>query len=153
MRDRIRSLEVALLPSRLKVGLRIHNTHLKGMRGLPVVRCCYTDLCGYGEDIELSIDANACYSASKACELVELTRETRLAYFEQPVAQDVLAGLRQVWQLTCAARDSDAGQHCPGQLADTVEFSLLEPLFTDEVSTGADTGDAGAEPSLQALFV
>ena len=50
----------------------------------------------FGLDLELAIDANEGFTRDGACALVNAVRDCHLAYFEQPVPRDDLAGLRAV---------------------------------------------------------
>jgi L-alanine-DL-glutamate epimerase-like enolase superfamily enzyme len=55
-----------------------------------------------GNDIQICADANMGYSTEDAIEFLEGTREAKLAFLEQPLAKDNLAGLQRICELNIA---------------------------------------------------
>lgn len=49
-----------------------------------------------GDDVEIALDANEAFDADAAASLIEALVGVGVAYFEQPVPRDDIAGLRQV---------------------------------------------------------
>ncbi len=55
-----------------------------------------------GKEIQICADANMGYSTEDAVEFLEGTREAKLAFLEQPLAKDNLAGLKRICDLNIA---------------------------------------------------
>jgi L-alanine-DL-glutamate epimerase-like enolase superfamily enzyme len=62
-----------------------------------------------GDDAELFVDANGAYTAKQAVRVYEAAGDSRLAWFEEPVSSDHLAGLRTVREAIAA--DVAAGEY------------------------------------------
>ena len=64
-----------------------------------------------GNDVDLFVDANGAYSVQEALAWSQRFGELGVAYFEEPVSSDDLAGLRRVRDGSPGGMDITAGEY------------------------------------------
>lgn len=101
-----------------------------------------------GDKVKIFVDANGAYSVKQALELANHFRELGVAWFEEPVSSDNLAGLCQIRNNAPAGMDIAAGEY--GYTAwyfdQMLEAKAVDVLQADATRCGGISGflDAGA---------
>lgn len=95
-----------------------------------------------GPDVELFVDANGGYSRKQALEFAERFAEFDVAWFEEPVSSDDLAGLHLLRNRVPAGMDVAAGEYGYDQLyfRRMLDAQSVDVLQADATRCGGVTG-------------
>lgn len=108
-----------------------------------------------GEDAVLFVDANGAYSRKQALAFAELFAEHRVAWFEEPVSSDDLAGLRLLRDRAPAGMEISAGEYgydLP-YFRRMLEAEAVDVLQADATRCGGVTGFLGVAALCEAYAV
>lgn len=114
-----------------------------------------TAACAIGERAELFVDANGAYTLKQALFFAERAAELRVAWFEEPVSSDDLAGLRLLRDRGPAGMAIAAGEYGydPTYFRRMLEAQAVDVLQADATRCGGITGFLGVAALCEAFHV
>ena len=77
-----------------------------------------------GQGLQICADANMGYSTEDAIEFLEGTRETKIAFLEQPLAKDNLTGLQRICELNIAPIGLDESITCVADMIKSKQYGV-----------------------------